>query len=157
MPTDIASRTTEVPAGLARVLSQLRDVESQTRWVPQIREAELLESNPDGTPLTARFRASTPVGSDAYTLTYRHRPDGMDWSLVEGRLQSAQDGRYDLRELSPRRTAVTFELRITHGLPLPGFIRRSVLDGLVRDTLTGLRDDLSKPASKAKSSGAHKH
>ena len=142
MPTDIASRTTEVGASFDRVLDVVRDVAAQPLWVPQIREAEVLEKYDDGRPRTARFRASTPVGSDTYTLAYTHRDDGMDWTLVEGRLQQAQDGRYDLRELDRRLTAVTFELRITHGLPLPGFVRRAVLDGLVRDTLNGLKGHL---------------
>ena len=144
MHTDIASRTIEIGARSERVLTVLRDVATQTEWVPQIREAEVLDKYDDGTPRTAHFRASTPVGSDSYTLTYTHRDDGLDWTLVEGRLQSAQDGRYDLRDVDDRRTAVTFELRITHGLPLPGFVRRAVLDGLVKDTLTGLRDHLER-------------
>ena len=88
---------------------------------------------------TARFRASTPVGKDDYTLAYHHHRDGISWSLVEGRLQSAQDGRYRLRRLGKSRTAVTFELCITHGLPLPGFIRRRVITGLVNSTLGGLK------------------
>ena len=48
----------------------------------------------------ARFSASAPVGTDEYTLTYRHRSDGMNWSLVEGRLQTGQDGGYDLLPLA---------------------------------------------------------
>ena len=144
MPTDIASRTTEIRASADKVLAVLRDVASQSHWVPQIREAEVLEKYDDGTPRTARFVASTPVGSDKYVLLYAHRDDGMDWSLVEGRLQSGQDGRYDLREVDRRLTAVTFELRITHGLPLPGFVRRAVVDGLVKDTLNGLKGHLER-------------
>lgn len=111
---------------------------SQAQWVPEILEAELLEKNDDSTPARAWFRASTPVGKDEYTLAYEHLPDGMSWSLVEGRLQSGQDGTYRLRRLGKNRTAVTYELRITHGLPLPGFLRRRVINGLVHSTLTGL-------------------
>jgi hypothetical protein len=106
--------------------------------VPEILKAELLEKNDDSTPARAWFRASTPVGKDEYTLAYEHRRDGMSWSLVEGRLQSGQDGNYHLRRLGKNRTAVTYELRITHGLPLPGFLRRRVINGLVHSTLTGL-------------------
>jgi hypothetical protein len=143
MPTDIASKTIEVDTSLSRVLEVLRDVESQAIWVPQIREAEVLEKNSDGTPAVARFRATTPVGSDEYTLAYVHRGDGLDWTLVTGRLQSAQVGRYDLHALGRRRTAVSYELQITHGLPLPGFVRRAVINGLVRDTLNGLEKYLA--------------
>jgi Polyketide cyclase / dehydrase and lipid transport len=139
MPTDTASRSIEVAAPLDRVLTTLRDVGSQARWVPEIRESEVLSRNTDGSPATARFRASTPVGTDEYTLAYQHRGDGLSWSLVEGKLQSAQDARYDLRQLDDDHTEVSFDLRITHGLPLPGFVRRRVLAGLVLSTLTGLK------------------
>ena len=138
MPTDEARATIEVGVAQDRVLTVLRDVESQTEWVPEIHAAEVLTRNADGSPATARFKASTPVGSDEYTLAYVHRDDGLSWSLVTGRLQSGQDAGYHLRRVASERTEVTFELRITHGLPLPGFIRRRVVRGLVNGTLTGL-------------------
>jgi uncharacterized membrane protein len=142
VPTDTASRTIEVDAPYDRVLETIRDVASQPDWVPEIREAVVQEKNPDGTPATARFTAATPVGTDEYVLTYEHHRDGMSWSLVEGRMQTGQDARYTLRRLEPGRTAVTFELAISHNLPLPGFLRRKVLNGLVTGTVTGLKRHL---------------
>ena len=142
MTTDFARQTVEVAAPLRRVLATIRDVESQPEWVPEVLTAELLEKYEDGTPATARFSASAPVGTDEYTLTYRHRSDGMNWSLVDGRLQTGQDGGYDLLPLGRNRTEVTFELEISHHLPLPGFIRRRVINGLVRNTLDGLKSRL---------------
>jgi hypothetical protein len=64
----------------------------------------------------------------------------MSWSLVEGRLQTGQEARYVLRPLGGGRTEVTFELSISHNLPLPGFIRRKVIKDLVSSTLGGLKD-----------------
>ncbi|HSK27516.1 MAG TPA: SRPBCC family protein [Jiangellales bacterium] len=139
MPTDSARQTVEVAAPLRRVLATIRDVGSQPEWVPEVLEAEVLEEYEDGTPATAKFSAAAPVGTDQYTLSYGHRPDGMDWSLVEGRLQTGQDGRYDVRSLGRSRTEVSFELTISHHLPLPGFVRRRVVNGLVSSTLTGLK------------------
>lgn len=147
MPTDRARRTVEIEAPYDRVLATVRDVASQAEWVPEIRTAEVLETDGDGLPVTARFTAASPVGTDGYTLTYAHRPDGLSWSLVTGRLQSGQDGRYELRKVSARRTEVTFELVITHGLPLPGFVRRRVIGGLVDSTLGGLTAHLEGAAS----------
>jgi hypothetical protein len=68
--------------------------------------------------------------------------------MVSGRLQSGQDGRYELRRLTARRTEVTYELVISHSLPLPGFVRRRVIGGLVDSTLGGLTAHL-EPASPA--------
>lgn len=140
MPTDNATKTVRLHAPRARVLDTIRDVGSQPEWIPEILEADVLEVDErTGLPVTARFKASATVGTDTYTLTYRHRDDGMSWSLVEGRMQTGQEGRYQLEEVGPDATSVTLELTIRHNLPLPGFIRNRVIKGLVDSTLNGLR------------------
>ncbi len=142
MPTDRSATTVVIDAPLADVLATIRDVGGQPSWVPEIREAEVLTSSADGRPETARFAASTPVGTDRYTLGYEHTDDGMSWHLVEGKLQTAQDATYTLRVLDAEHTEVTFDLRISHNLPLPGFIRGRVIKGLVASTVGGLKHQL---------------
>ena len=142
MPTDHARRDVEVRAALDAVLATLRDVASQPEWIPTIQEAEVLETDDDGLPRTARFAASTAVGTDRYTLAYEHSPDGLSWTLVEGRLQTGQEGVYTLERVAADTTRVTYDLTIHHNLPLPGFIRSRVIKGLVDETLTGLRTRL---------------
>ncbi len=118
MPTDTSNATVVVDAPLTTVLETLRDVETQPDWVAEIRTVEVLTRNDDGTPLTARVAASSPLGTDHYTLAYEHTPDGMTWHLVEGRLQTGQDATYVLRPLDDERTEVTLTLTISHNLPL---------------------------------------
>ena len=126
------------------MLATLRDVGNQTRWVPQIREAQVLEVDEEGRPAVARFAAATAVGTDHYTLSYEHYPDELTWTMVEGGLQSGQEGRYTVRPQGDAACSVTFELTIHHNLPLPGFMRRRVIDGLVKDAVEGLRDDVER-------------
>ncbi|MGW4579777.1 SRPBCC family protein [Rhodococcus aetherivorans] len=143
MPTDSATKTVQVEAPMGTVLATIRDLESQTEWIPEILEAEVLEVDEEtGLPRTARFKASATVGTDSYTLTYRHRDDGMSWSMLQGRLQTGQEGRYQLDAVGPASTSVTYELTIHHNLPLPGFLRNRVIKGLVDSTLTGLKKRL---------------
>ena len=139
MPTDTAERTQVMKAPFDEVLGTVRAVDTQPEWVKEILEAEILEEYEDGLPATARFRASTAVGTDAYTLEYEHADDGLTWHLVKGRLQTGQDGEYVLTEVDPDTTEVTFRLTISHNLPLPGFIRRRVIKGLVDSTVDGLK------------------
>jgi len=68
----------------------------------------------------------------------------MRWSLVSGRLQSAQDGDYTVKARGQRASRVTFRLTISHPLPLPGFVRRRVMDGLVAGTLRGLAEQVAR-------------
>lgn len=148
MPTDSAQQTVVVAAPFAEVLETLRDVESQPAWIPEILEAEVLEVfDDDGLPATARFRASAAVGTDEYTLSYEHADDGMSWTMVKGRLQTGQEGRYTLAKAGRGSTSVTYSLTIHHNLPLPGFIRSRVIKGLVDSTLTGLKGRLENVTS----------
>lgn len=87
LPTDSATKTVRIEAPLATVLATLRDLQSQPEWIPEILEADVLDvDETTGLPVTARFKAAATVGTDSYTLTYRHRDDGMSWSMIEGRL-----------------------------------------------------------------------
>jgi hypothetical protein len=143
MPTDHARETIEVKRPFSEVLDTLRDLEGQVEWIPEILEAELLEVyEGDDLPATARFKASATVGTDRYTLAYEHAEDGLSWTMVEGHLQTGQEGRYQLRELGRDLTSVTYDLTIHHNLPLPGFLRHRVIKGLVDSTLTGLKQHL---------------
>jgi len=139
MPTDTATQSVEVQAPFEEVLATLRDVESQTEWIPEVLQAEVLEVYA-GTdlPATARFKGSAAVGTDEYVLTYRHTDTTMSWTTLEGRLRTGQEGRFQLRRHGPERTQVTYTLTIQHNLPLPGFLRNRVIEGLVKNTLSGL-------------------
>jgi hypothetical protein len=145
MPTDTAVRTVVVEAPLAPVLATIREVGKQSEWIKEISESEVLETDDDGAPLTARFAASTAVGTDRYTLSYEHLDDGLRWHLVEGRLQTGQNGHYSVRAVDDASTEVTYELTISHNLPLPGFIRRRTIEGLVKSTLDGLTTRVEAP------------
>jgi hypothetical protein len=141
MPTDHAVETVEVAAPRAKVMKVIRDVGSQPEWIPAILEADVLEVyEDDGLPATARLKASATVGTDEYTLEYAYPDDGLSWSMVKGRLQTGQEGSFSLAPAGRSHTSVTYDLTIHHNLPLPGFVRRRVIKGLVEDTLTGLKE-----------------
>ena len=138
MPTDEASRTVTVTAPIDTVLATIRAVDQEPDWVEEIRSVEVLSSDADGLPLEAHLTAAAPVGTDEYTLAYTHRADGMDWSMIKGKLQTGQDASYTLRAVDDTHTEVTFDLRISHNLPLPGFLRRKVIGDLATSRVKGL-------------------
>ena len=139
MPTDEASRTVTVAAPFDEVLATVRDIESEPEWVEEIRAVEVLESDADGLALKAHLTASAPVGTDEYTLAYTHRADGLSWSMLSGKLQTGQDASYALKAVDDAHTEVTFDLKISHNLPLPGFLRRKVIGDLVDHNVNGLK------------------
>ena len=145
MPTDEASRTVTVTAPFDTVLATVRDVEHEPDWVEEIRAVEVLETDDDGLPATAHLTAAAPVGTDEYTLAYTHRPDGLSWTMLSGKLQTGQDASYTLRAVDDTHTEVTFDLRISHNLPLPGFLRRKVIGDLAAHRVQGLTKHLEPP------------
>ena len=145
MPTDEASRTVTVAAPLQDVLAVVRDVAHEPDWVEEIRAVEVLQSDADGLPTTAHLTASAPVGTDEYTLAYTHRDDGLSWSMVTGKLQTGQDASYTLRAVDDAHTEVRFDLRISHNLPLPGFLRRKVIGDLASNRVKGLTKRVESP------------
>ena len=140
MPTDHASGTIVVDAPHDDVLTVLRDVEAQPEWVPQVTAAELLEEYEDGTPATATFELSTPMGNDAFTLEFAHDDDGLSWTLVSSQMQKSQEGSYRLHPSGDGGTEVTLDLTIEHSLSVPGFLRRKVFGGWVDGSLKGLKE-----------------
>jgi uncharacterized membrane protein len=146
VPTDEASRTVTVTAPIDTVLATIRAVDHEPDWVEEIRSVEVLSSDADGLPLEAHLTAAAPVGTDEYTLAYTHRADGMDWSMVKGKLQTGQDASYTLRAVDDTHTEVTFDLRISHNLPLPGFLRRKVIGDLATSRVKGLTKRVESPA-----------
>jgi ribosome-associated toxin RatA of RatAB toxin-antitoxin module len=140
MPRDEATATLVVDAEPERVLEVLRDVERQPEWVPGVTSAELLEEYEDGGPATARIGLTTPIGADQFTLEFEP-PDGPSvvWSLVEGKVQTAQDGAYTVRDLGDGRSEVTLSLAVEHNVAVPGFLRRKAFSGWVEGSLRGLQ------------------
>jgi ribosome-associated toxin RatA of RatAB toxin-antitoxin module len=128
-----------VAASPAVLLAVLRDVGSQSEWVPHITAAELLEEYEDGTPATASFELSTPIGTDQFTLEFDHDDDGLAWTLVSSSMQKAQEGAYRLRATDDGSTEVSFELTVEHSLSAPGFLRRKAFGGWVDGSLRGLK------------------
>ncbi len=139
MPVDRAHASVVVAAPLAEVLAAVRDVASQTDWIGEITEAELLEEYEDGTPATARFEMTTRLGVDHYTLEYEHADDAMSWVLVEGEMQQGQQGSYRLRELGAHSTEVTLTLEVDHSISAPGFLRKMIFKGVVEGNLASLK------------------
>ena len=145
MPKDKASATTFIAAPLDEVLAVIRDVGSQADWVKEVSLVELLEEYEDGTPATARFEVTTGIGADKYILEYEHSDDGMTWTMVEGHLQKSQDGTYLLSDHGSDRTEVTLTLEIDHSIHAPGFLRKRIFSGVVKNTLAELKSHVEAP------------
>ncbi|WP_336086046.1 SRPBCC family protein [Nocardia sp. SSK8] len=132
---DRTQRSIVVEAPAQQVMAVIADLESYPEWVAAAQSVEVLDRDPDGRAVTARFVLDAGVVKDTYVLSYTWRPDGraVRWRLLEGDLQKAQDGSYELRERPDGSTEVVYELTVDLNIPMIGMFKRKA-EKVITDT-----------------------
>jgi ribosome-associated toxin RatA of RatAB toxin-antitoxin module len=135
-----AEGSTEVYATSAEVMAVVADFEAYPDWVGNLDEVEVLAHDRRGRGTRVAFRLGTPWGEQAYTLAYRYQPKdaGMSWTYVEGTLDDLA-GSYTLDPAGDGTTRVTYQLEVSLGMPIPGFLMRQAAKQIVRSALGDLK------------------
>jgi ribosome-associated toxin RatA of RatAB toxin-antitoxin module len=135
-----AEGTTEVFATPAEVMAVVAGFEAYPDWVANLGEVEVLARDRRGRGTRVAFRLGTPWGEQAYTLDYRYQPRdaGMSWTYVEGTLDDLA-GSYTLEPGQDGATRVTYQLEVSLGMPIPGFLMRQAAKQIVRSALSDLK------------------
>jgi ribosome-associated toxin RatA of RatAB toxin-antitoxin module len=124
------SASTEIAASIEAVYAVAADGEGATRWQQEIQVAECLDRDADGNQLTVRMETETPIKTLTSVLAYTYdSPTRISWTQTDGDLKSVV-GSWDLEELSPDRTLVTYKLEVDPGRLLGMAIRGPVTDAL---------------------------
>ncbi len=130
-----------VNAGIDSCFGVGVDVAAYPEWIVDLRSAEVLTTDEQGRPLTARFEAAGLGRMTSYVLAYDHSsaPEVLAWNLVSGDLTREIEGRYRFEDVTEQPgqplTAVSYELTIDLAVPLPGFVKRRAEDKIVRSAL----------------------
>ena len=131
---DQSTQSITIDAAPAAVMAVIADFSNYPLWAESVKETEVLETGPDGRPSRVALTLDAGVLRDQYQLAYTWTDDtAVEWHLVEGQLMRAQDGSYQLREVEPGRTEVTYTLSVDLGIPLLGSLRRKA-ERVVMDT-----------------------
>src|SRR5215213_5816479 len=135
-----AEGTTEVFATPSEVMAVVSDFGAYPEWVGNLEEVEVLARDRRGRGTRVAFRLRTPMGDQAYTLAYRYQPRdaGMSWTYVEGTLEDLS-GAYALEPAGEGTTRVTYQLEVSLGMPIPGFLMRQTAKQIVRSALGDLK------------------
>jgi ribosome-associated toxin RatA of RatAB toxin-antitoxin module len=135
-----AEGSTEVYATPAEVMAVVADFEAYPDWVGNLDEVEVLAHDRRGRGIRVAFRLGTPWGEQAYTLAYRYQPKdaGLSWTYVEGTLDDLA-GSYTLDPAGDGTTRVTYQLEVSLGMPIPGFLMRQAAKQIVRSALGDLK------------------
>ncbi|MGA1743823.1 MAG: SRPBCC family protein [Ilumatobacteraceae bacterium] len=122
---DQATETEHVAASPSRCFDVAVDFERYPEWARDVKEANILERDPNGRATKVEYRASALGRSTHYTLSYDYSqaPERISWSLVEGDIMRAIDGAYTFAAADGG-TDITYSLKIEFIIPLPGFVKR---------------------------------
>jgi hypothetical protein len=136
------SASTEVEAAIAAVYAVAADGEGATRWQKEIQVAECLARDGEGNQLTVRMETETPIKRLVSVLDYSYEsPTRISWTQTDGDLKSVV-GSWDLEELAPDRTRVTYKLEVDPGRILGLAIRGPVTDALRSKLVDSMPDKL---------------
>ena len=139
----MAEQTTSsivVDAEPAAVMEVIGDFAAYPEWAKGVQEATVVEEGPGGWARRVFCRLDVAPSKDEYTLEYDW--DGYDevtWTLVAGKMLSALDGAYVLRDLGGGRTEVTYRLALDLSIPLIGMLKRKGEKILIDTALKGLK------------------
>jgi ribosome-associated toxin RatA of RatAB toxin-antitoxin module len=137
---DKTAQTIYIDAEPSTVMEVIADIGSYPDWVAEYKETEVIETDTDGYPKTAKLVLDAAVLRDTMVLAYDWPADrtSVTWSLVSSNLLRALEGAY---RLSPKGTGtdVTYELSVDLIIPMIGLLKRKAERRLTDTALKDLK------------------
>ncbi|KUI40150.1 SRPBCC family protein [Mycobacterium sp. GA-2829] len=137
---DKTAQTIYIDADPATVMDVIADIGSYPDWVKEYRETEVLDTDDEGYPKTARLVLDAAVLKDTMVLAYEWPADrkSVTWTLVSSSLLKSLEGAY---RLTPKGsgTDVTYELAVDLMIPMIGLLKRKAERRLTETALKDLK------------------
>jgi hypothetical protein len=123
--SDEAHEQIHVDADPARCFGLASGFEAYPDWVKDVKQATVLARDVNGRAARVEYRAAALGRNMRYVLDYdfTEAPVAFTWSLVEGDMLRAIDGRYEFAA-DGTGTTVTYDLRVDLSIPMPGLLKR---------------------------------
>jgi ribosome-associated toxin RatA of RatAB toxin-antitoxin module len=132
------SREVVIEASPKEILDVVADVEAMPEWSSIHQSAEVLERDADGRPQRAKMKVKTTGVTDEIVLAYTWRDDGVTWTQESGKASRNQVGGYTLTPQGDK-TRTKFDLALDPLVPLPGFVIKRAMKGIMELNTDGLR------------------
>ena len=123
----------EIRASPQACLDALLDFDSYPEWQSAVLSAVVRDRDEDAGTIDVAFETDLRIRRIRYVLRYvLDGAGGLTWSRLEGDARRI-DGGYTLEPLAGGLTLATYSLDIDAGIPVPGLIRRRLVnDSMVR-------------------------
>ena len=140
-----AEQSERIAAPPQACFDALCDFDSYPDWQQAVQSVDVLERDSTGLATIVAFEIDAKVRRIAYTLHYHYEaPQRIWWELVEGDV-AAVEGDFVL-EPDGDDTRATYRLGIDPGVPVPGLLARQLTRGVMRRSVTDLRDEVERRA-----------
>ncbi|MGO9385838.1 MAG: SRPBCC family protein [Mycobacterium sp.] len=137
------SREVVIEASPEEILDVVADVEAMPEWSSIHQSAEVLERDAKGRPKRAKMKVKTTGVTDEIVLAYTWRDDGVTWTQESGKASRNQEGGYTLTPQGDE-TRTKFDLALDPLVPLPGFVIKRAMKGIMELNTDGLRKRVLK-------------
>lgn len=138
-----AREQTTINATVQRCFATLTDFANYPAWAGDLKQADVVERDPEGRATVVEFRAAAMGRSTTYRLRYDYSdaPHRLAWRLESGDLQRELDGTYVLNadDDDPEATKVDYEVSIDLIVPIPGFVKRRAEARILKTALAELK------------------
>jgi ribosome-associated toxin RatA of RatAB toxin-antitoxin module len=149
MGVHAAEQSESIAAAPEACFAALCDYESFPDWQAAVEAVEVRERDEEGRGSVVRFEIDAKVRRVTYTLRYHYEPPRrIWWEMVEGDV-AAVEGDYVLEPGGDGTTLATYRLGIDPGVPVPGLIARRLTSGVMRRSVTDLRNEVERRAAAA--------
>ncbi len=141
---DEAHEQIRVQASPALCFGYTADFEEYPAWAKDVKQVTVLARDDAGRGTRVEYHSAALGISIRYTLDYdwSEAPRAFTWTLVEGDMLRALDGRYEFAaDDGPDGpgTLVTYDLRIDLSVPMPGMVKRRAGALIVHNALQELK------------------
>jgi carbon monoxide dehydrogenase subunit G len=131
---DESTQSITIAADPAGIMAVIADFPNYPVWTGSVKQADVLETGPDGRARRVAFVLDAGIIRDQYELTYEWEDDRrVEWRLTRGEMMRAQHGSYTLEAEAPGRTRVTYSLTVDLVIPMLGLLKRKA-ERVVMDT-----------------------
>jgi ribosome-associated toxin RatA of RatAB toxin-antitoxin module len=137
------SREVVIEASPKEILDVIADVEAMPEWSSIHQSAEVVERDAEGRPQRAKMKVKSTGVTDEIVVAYAWRDDGVSWTQESGKASRNQEGGYTLTRQGDK-TRTKFDLALDPLVPLPGFVIKRAMKGIMELNTDGLRQRVLK-------------
>jgi hypothetical protein len=137
---DAAHEHIEVGGPPARCFAIATDYERYPDWTSDVKDVVVHERDADGRATRVEYHVSGLGRRVRYVLgyVYDEAPHAFAWSLIEGDMLRALDGRYAFSPVDGG-TLVDYSLRVELAVPMPGLVKRRASGMIMGNALRDLK------------------